>query len=132
MVELEVSGRRAASDARSANIDYVRCLSRNLHRRRGSVQGCHQQRYNEPQHERGSDHPGDDPLSAYSNPPILPHKRNADARAAEGRSEERSVGKEGVRTCRSRWSPYHYKKNTQTTYEQTKKQIKTIAHNEYQ
>src|SRR3546814_14214023 len=26
------------------------------------------------------------------------------------RSEERRVGKEGVRTCRSRWSPYHYKK----------------------
>src|SRR3546814_18653463 len=23
------------------------------------------------------------------------------------RSEERSVGKEGVSTCRSRWSPYH-------------------------
>src|SRR3546814_18072214 len=23
------------------------------------------------------------------------------------RSEERRVGKEGVRTCRSRWSPYH-------------------------
>src|SRR3546814_11512885 len=28
------------------------------------------------------------------------------------RSEERRVGKEGVRTCRSRWSPYHSKKNT--------------------
>src|SRR3546814_15985474 len=27
-----------------------------------------------------------------------------------GRSEERSVGKECVSTCRSRWSPYHYKK----------------------
>src|SRR3546814_18632080 len=27
--------------------------------------------------------------------------------AAELRSEERRVGKEGVRTCRSRWSPYH-------------------------
>src|SRR3546814_18258107 len=27
------------------------------------------------------------------------------------RSEERRVGKECVRTCRSRWSPYHYKKN---------------------
>src|SRR3546814_12812837 len=27
------------------------------------------------------------------------------------RSEERSVGKECVSTCRSRWSPYHYKKN---------------------
>src|SRR3546814_12197746 len=27
------------------------------------------------------------------------------------RSEERRVGKEGVSTCRSRWSPYHEKKN---------------------
>src|SRR3546814_1698491 len=26
------------------------------------------------------------------------------------RSEERRVGKECVRTCRSRWSQYHYKK----------------------
>src|SRR3546814_19970802 len=26
------------------------------------------------------------------------------------RSEERRGGKEGVSTCRSRWSPYHYKK----------------------
>src|SRR3546814_3594291 len=26
---------------------------------------------------------------------------------ARGRSEERRVGKECVRTCRSRWSPYH-------------------------
>src|SRR3546814_239867 len=25
----------------------------------------------------------------------------------QGRSEERRVGKEGVRTCRSRWSPEH-------------------------
>src|SRR3546814_15124149 len=27
--------------------------------------------------------------------------------AVENRSEERRVGKEGVSTCRSRWSPYH-------------------------
>src|SRR3546814_14192274 len=27
------------------------------------------------------------------------------------RSEERRVGKECVSTCRSRWSPYHEKKN---------------------
>src|SRR3546814_14179080 len=27
--------------------------------------------------------------------------------AARRRSEERRVGKEGVRTCRFRWSPYH-------------------------
>src|SRR3546814_20076421 len=31
------------------------------------------------------------------------------------RSEERRVGKECVRTCRSRWSPCHYKKKTYTT-----------------
>src|SRR3546814_15395973 len=30
----------------------------------------------------------------------------------DGRSEERRVGKECVSTCRSRWSPYHYHKNT--------------------
>src|SRR3546814_15918119 len=29
-------------------------------------------------------------------------------------SEERRVGKERVSTCRSRWSPYHYKKTTHT------------------
>src|SRR3546814_13515634 len=28
------------------------------------------------------------------------------------RSEERRVGKECVRTCRSRWSSYHYKKQS--------------------
>src|SRR3546814_19841985 len=28
------------------------------------------------------------------------------------KAEERRVGKEGVRTCRSRWSPYHYIKHT--------------------
>src|SRR3546814_13756997 len=31
-------------------------------------------------------------------------------RHALDRSEERRVGKECVSTCRSRWSPYHYKK----------------------
>src|SRR3546814_11001324 len=31
------------------------------------------------------------------------------------RSEERRVGKECVSTCRSRWSPYHYKKKNNTT-----------------
>src|SRR3546814_12714443 len=30
------------------------------------------------------------------------------------RSEERSVGKECVSTCRSRWSPYHLKKKKKT------------------
>src|SRR3546814_15083773 len=31
------------------------------------------------------------------------------------RSEERRVGKECVSTCRSRWSPYHYKKKQNRT-----------------
>src|SRR3546814_15959914 len=39
----------------------------------------------------------------------------------EHRSEERRVGKECVSTCRSRWSPYHYKKTqaTPTRYNHT-------------
>src|SRR3546814_21123263 len=37
-----------------------------------------------------------------------------DALAEALRSEERRVGKECVSTCRSRWSPYHYKKNKQS------------------
>src|SRR3546814_20700351 len=36
------------------------------------------------------------------------HDRSVDVR----RSEERRVGKECVSTCRSRWSPYPYKKKT--------------------
>src|SRR3546814_17691024 len=35
------------------------------------------------------------------------------------RSEERRVGKECVSTCRSRWSPYHYKKKNRTHLTQT-------------
>src|SRR3546814_15337907 len=37
------------------------------------------------------------------------------------RSEERRVGKECVSTCRSRWSPYHYKKKkiTHTQHQPT-------------
>src|SRR3546814_12975580 len=31
------------------------------------------------------------------------------------RSEERRVGKECVSTCRSRWSPYHYKNKQKIT-----------------
>src|SRR3546814_13570678 len=35
----------------------------------------------------------------------------------EARSAERSVGKEVVSTCRSRWSPEHYKKKEAVTRE---------------
>src|SRR3546814_15467915 len=42
--------------------------------------------------------------------PVLPEHNDVLERLV--RSEERRVGKECVSTCRSRWSPYHYKKNT--------------------
>src|SRR3546814_4106519 len=34
-------------------------------------------------------------------------RKATNSRTMLGRSEERRVGKECVRTCRSRWSPYH-------------------------
>src|SRR3546814_20700542 len=63
------------------------------------------------------------PISAFLGWPAA-HPRKAGLRAGTERtemkqafrknrrdsSEERRVGKECVSTCRSRWSPYHYKK----------------------
>src|SRR3546814_19786856 len=44
--------------------------------------------------------------------PPSTHRQRARARLpVRPRSEERRVGKECVRTCRSRWSPWHKKKN---------------------
>src|SRR3546814_18317492 len=56
--------------------------------------------------------------------------QDRDVKERDGsRSEERRVGKECVSTCRSRWSPYHYKKNMNTTTESltvtTENMIKT-------
>src|SRR3546814_17977753 len=39
------------------------------------------------------------------------------------RSEERRLGKECVSTCRSWWSPYHYKKNNKKTHQNRQKLI---------
>src|SRR3546814_15024045 len=39
------------------------------------------------------------------------------------RSEARRVGKECVSTCRSRWSPYHSKNNTQANSPSTSRHI---------
>src|SRR3546814_12095799 len=47
----------------------------------------------------------DHPVSMYA------ATKKANELMAHTRSEERSVGKECVSTCRYRWSPYHYKKN---------------------
>src|SRR3546814_14474502 len=46
------------------------------------------------------------------------------AKFVNTRSEERRVGKECVSTCRSRWSPYHYKNK-----EQQNSKRKDMKHN---
>src|SRR3546814_20563671 len=49
------------------------------------------------------------------------------------RSEERRVGKECVSTCRSRWSTYHYKNQTQALVpHHTSKGIKSMRHTSIQ
>src|SRR3546814_14654644 len=46
------------------------------------------------------------PHSLFTSFPSVPHPATADTRW-----EERRVGKEGVSTCRSRWSPFPSNKN---------------------
>src|SRR3546814_17154475 len=41
-------------------------------------------------------------------------RENCEGEYSEMRPEERRVGKECVSTCRSRWRPYHSKKQTST------------------
>src|SRR3546814_12765501 len=55
------------------------------------------------QDERRIDILDDDVLRAMR----MADETDIDARDMEKRSEERRVGKEGVSTCRSRWSPGH-------------------------
>src|SRR3546814_14147729 len=56
----------------------------------------------------GSAQRGAPPSRVRSLPSVVSVPRlSLGASAGPGRSEERRVGKEGVSTCRSRWSPYH-------------------------
>src|SRR3546814_16945906 len=45
---------------------------------------------------------------------VARRRASSNLRTREQRSEERRVGKECVSTCRSRWSPAHYKKKKLT------------------
>src|SRR3546814_16997866 len=45
---------------------------------------------------------------------VIDGNRASMAALPEDRSEERRVGQECVSTCRSRWSPYHLKTQTNT------------------
>src|SRR3546814_9295839 len=67
-------------------------LSRIQRRQRAELLGDHQRRVIR-QHDAAGPHP--DTLGAGGDV------------ADQDRSEERRVGKEGVSTCRSWWSPYH-------------------------
>src|SRR3546814_9903414 len=51
---------------------------------------------------------------ALNGTPVTIHLVVEDVDAFVERSAERRVGKEGVRTCRSRWSPYHETKKKST------------------
>src|SRR5216110_3668842 len=49
-------------------------------------------------------------------------------RSERARSEERRVGKECVSLCRSRWSPYHYKKKNKRKYPSVPPPSRTPPH----
>src|SRR3546814_3063786 len=51
-------------------------------------------------------------ISLFASEPDIGKPMNIAFDARGMRAEERRVGTEGVSTCRSRWSPYHEKKNT--------------------
>src|SRR3546814_17925951 len=68
----------------------------------------------------GQRHPGFEQLPPSAQLPLLARLSSLPIASIElamrplpqqrlSRSEERRVGKECVSTCRSRWSPYHYK-----------------------
>src|SRR3546814_15041018 len=58
---------------------------------------------------------GDDDFALRSRLGVCGRGGKASGEDGHSRSEERRVGKECVRTCRSRWSPDHSKKNLNAT-----------------
>src|SRR3546814_18284670 len=62
------------------------------------------------------------PAPVATRRPSRPRRSASDNRECRYRSEERRVGKECVSTCRSRWSPDHYTKNTNETLHTTCRQ----------
>src|SRR3546814_15269736 len=63
--------------------------------------------------------PSDDTLNLFY--PLIqnPYWKEEEGTRINVRSEERSVGKEWVHTCRSRWSPYNSKKNVRISIQTT-------------
>src|SRR3546814_18778212 len=84
-----------SSDVCSSDLHPVPLALRDDHRLLTGADRIQQQHVVVPERQRGS---------AVPHVPLLAGQTV--------RSEERRVGKECVSTCRSRWSPYHYKKKT--------------------
>src|SRR3546814_18414340 len=68
------------------------------------------------------EHVGDRQPARLAGIPGLDDRGGVLLRPGEVRSEERRVGKECDSTCRSRWSPYHYKKKYNKTNDVNKHQ----------
>src|SRR3546814_12605543 len=101
--------------------------------RRGHGAGSQQQRQREGQGKAGQDGHGVDSgwndaarieLRAGACPTGPACTGFATIASVLSRSEERRVGKECVSTCRSRWSPYHKKKNKRKENDIKKKYTK--------
>src|SRR3546814_14960968 len=93
-----------SSDVCSSDLNRVSCFARPQARRRPPQRHLPHPPPNVPKPSAASR-----PIPCCSSAiPHSPSTRTASITTA--RSEERRVGKECVSTCRSRWSPYHYKK----------------------
>src|SRR3546814_13653951 len=60
-------------------------------------------------------------LSESQAPVVVRFMKSSKPRPEEKGSEERRVGEEGVRPCRSRLAPFHYKKQDKKTTRETGK-----------
>src|SRR3546814_17016770 len=71
------------------------------------------------------------PLAGGVGGGLVSSEAASDTPSPSPRSEERRVGKECVSTCRSRWSPSHYKKKNELKKSNTHYTTKNNAYKKY-
>src|SRR3546814_17721327 len=69
---------------------------------------------------------GEKMVPAFDRTPLPEAGLRLDQEDVVIRSEERRVGKECVSTCRSRWTPYHKKKNTHKNKNKCARKTETV------